>query len=241
MTEPSFQTRRIAVMQPYFLPYLGYFQLMAAADVFVIYDDVHFVNRGWINRNRLLLGGQAHMFTVPLSGASQNRLISEISLHDNAAGRPKLLRTVHQAYRGAPQFDALMPLIERVVDHRGPGLAAFLRHSLVQLSAHLGLRCRVVESSSVYGNGALGGEARILDICRREGATEYLNLPGGMALYEPAHFAGQGLGLRFLSQHTTDYAQGGAASHVRGLSMLDVLMWNTPAEVQRLLFACDWV
>src|SRR4051794_29590986 len=179
---------KLAVMQPYFLPYIGYFQLMAAVDRFVIFDDVSFINRGWVNRNRILIGGKDHMMTVPLKGASQNLQIRQLDVAGDLPWRTKLLRSVEQAYKRAPYFDETWPLACEIVDCAEQNLAAYLAHGLVAVRQWLGIECEMVMSSAVYGNGDLKGEARIRDICRREGATEYFNLPGGKSLYDAATF-----------------------------------------------------
>ena len=93
---------RLAIMQPYFMPYIGYLQLMNAVDKFVLYDDVNYINKGWINRNRILVNGQAYLFTIPLKEASQNRLINEIYLSNDPKWKGKLLKTIEQGYKKAP-------------------------------------------------------------------------------------------------------------------------------------------
>lgn len=227
-------------MQPYLLPYIGYFQLMAAVDRFVLFDDVNYIQRGWINRNRILLGGQPYMFTLPLRRASQNRLISEIERVDDPAWGERLLRTLHQAYARAPQYGAVAPLLESVLNHSALPLHDYLRHSLQAVHRYLGLRCELVPSSSVYGNAALKGQARILDICRQEGAVTYVNAMGGTALYETAVFAAQGVRLSFLKSRETRYEQWGGV-HLPWLSIVDVLMFNTTTEVRSLLTQAELV
>lgn len=225
---------KLAVMQPYFLPYIGYFQLMAAADVFVLLDDVAFINRGWINRNRLLLDGAPKRFTLPLSGASQNRRICDLALADEPRWRERLLATVDHAYRRAPQYRPVRALLERVLMSGTQRLDELLLASLREVAGLLGLETEIRPSSRVYGNEALKGQARILDICRLEGATHYLNPPGGSALYDAEAFAAAGLQLRFVQPQPISYAQFGA-SHVPWLSMLDVLMFNDVPAVRELL------
>lgn len=229
---------RVAVMQPYLLPYIGYFQLMAAVDRFVLFDDVHYIQRGWINRNRILLDGQPHRFTLPLRGASQNRLICEIERIDDPAWATRLLRTLHQAYARAPQYAAVLPLLERVLGNPALPLADYLRHGLEAVHAYLGLRCELVPSSRAYGNAELKGQQRILDICRQEGAQVYVNAIGGTALYDPAAFESRGVALRFLRPRPTHYAQWGEP-HLPWLSIVDALMFNSPAELRAMLAEAD--
>ncbi len=229
---------RLAVMQPYLLPYIGYFQLMAAVDRFVLFDDVNYIQRGWINRNRILLDGRPHRFTLPLRGASQNRRICEIERMDDPSWAPRLLRIIHQAYGRAPYYAAVAPLLERILGNPAVLLADYLRHSLEAVHNHLGLGCELVPSSRVYGNAALRGQDRILDICLQEGAEFYINAIGGAALYDCDAFGAQGVSLRFLRSHQTNYPQWGDA-HLPWLSIIDALMFNSISELRRLLCEHD--
>lgn len=230
--------KTIAIMQPYFLPYIGYFQLMAAVDRFVVFDDVHYINRGWINRNRLLLNGEAHIFTVPLSGASQNKLICDIELVNDDGWRDRLLRTIRQAYAKAPCYAQVAVLIEGIIRHPVCRLDEFLLHSLREIAGYLELPTEIVASSRSYGNQELRGQERILDICRQEGAQRYVNAIGGEALYERARFSEQGVELKFLRSRPLSYAQGGS-EFVPWLSVLDVLMFNPQPQVRLLLGEVD--
>jgi hypothetical protein len=216
---------RLAVMQPYFLPYIGYFQLMAAVDKFVVLDDVNFINRGWINRNRILVGGKEAFATVPLSGASQNHKINEIAIaHDNP-WQVKLLRTIEQSYKRAPHFEEVFPLVRTIVEAPATNLAAFVTQSLVSVKDWLGIGGELVPTASIYANTQLKGQARIVDICRQECASHYVNLPGGRDLYDQATFAAQGIALQFIQPQPVVYAQK-APAFVPWLSILDVMMCN---------------
>lgn len=230
--------KTIAIMQPYFLPYIGYFQLMAAVDRFVVFDDVHYINRGWINRNRMLLDGSAHTFTAPLQGASQNRLICEIELVGGHIWRDKLLSTIRQAYGKAPCYAPVSPVIERLVNYPTIRLADFLLNSLREIVAYLALEVEIVSTSSFYNNSHLKGQERILDICRLERADRYINPIGGVDLYDRGSFMEQGTELRFLQSRPISYPQG-RNEFVPWLSILDVLMFNAPAAVRQLLTETD--
>lgn len=227
-------------MQPYFLPYIGYFQLMAAADKFVVFDDVNFINRGWINRNRLLLNGVPHTFTVPLRGASQNRLICEIELDDEQGWREKLLRTIRQAYGKAPCYSKVSALLETSINYPSARLDEFLLNSLREVARYLSLEAEIVGTSRIYENAHLKGQERILDICRQERANIYINPIGGVDLYDRASFSRQELALNFLRSRQVGYSQG-KNEHVAGLSIMDALMFNEPTAVRRLLAEVDWV
>lgn len=228
----------LAIMQPYLFPYLGYFQLIRAVDRFVVYDDVAFINRGWINRNKILVGGQENLFTVPLRDASQNRLIHEIEVEGNPKWREKLLRTIEQSYKKAPHFAPVFALVSEVL--RGPEtrIGDLATSSLRRVSAYLDLETEFVESSRGYGNEHLRAQDRILDICQREGADHYINTSSGEALYDRAEFARNGIRLTFIRSKAVEYPQFGG-EFVPWLSILDVLFFNSPEQVRNLLDAYE--
>ncbi|MBD2704548.1 WbqC family protein [Spirosoma sp. BT702] len=226
----------LAIMQPYFLPYIGYMQLMKAVDTFVLYDDVAFINRGWINRNRLLINGQEFMFTVPLKDASQNKRISEVHLADDPKWRSKLLKTIEQGYRKAPFYQTVMPLTEKIVNFTTDSIADLVHFGLIELNQYLGLTTELVKSSSIYDNVALKAQERILDICRQTGATQYINPIGGTELYDKPTFAEAGIQLNFIKSKKVEYHQlGKTAEFVPWLSIIDVLMNNDVPAVQTML------
>ena len=180
---------RLAIMQPYLFPYLGYFQLLHAADKFVFYDDVHFIKNGWINRNRVLLAGSPHYFTVPLSGASPFVAIRDIRFETpGERWQRKMRATFEHAYKAAPHRDDGLRLLDTVLSSPTDSMAELARTSVRRVMEYLDLRRDIVDTSRVYGNDALKGQDRVIDICRRVAATTYVNLPGGRGLYDPHLF-----------------------------------------------------
>ncbi|SDA81077.1 MULTISPECIES: WbqC family protein [unclassified Janthinobacterium] len=230
--------KTIAIMQPYFLPYLGYFQLLAAVDKFVLLDDVNYIRGGWINRNRMLMNGAPHLFTLPLQGASQNRRICDIALTEETAWRDKLLRSINQAYGRAPYYAHVIGLLEQTLHSPHPQLDQFLLNSLRQAMRYLGLETELVPTARAYANDELSGDRRIIDICVREGATRYINPIGGTSLYRQEDFQQHGIALHFLQSRPTSYHQG-KHPHVAGLSIIDVMMNNAPATIKQLLMEKD--
>ena len=142
----------VAIMQPYFIPYLGYIQLLAAVDKFVVYDDVNYINRGWINRNNLLIHGQKQMMTMPLTGASQNKKINEINISAEPKWRSKLLRTIEMSYKRAPHFNEVFELTQRIIEHKESNLSAFLTHQLQEIARYLNLKTEIIVSSERFNN-----------------------------------------------------------------------------------------
>lgn len=232
--------KTIAIMQPYFLPYIGYFQLLAAVDKFVVLDDVNYINRGWINRNRLLLNGAAHTFTLPLSGASQNKLICDIELVSETGWRNKLISTIRQSYKKAPCYISVSALIEHLINYPSSRLDEFLLNSLSEIASYLSLNVDIVNTSRLYNNAHLKGQERILNICQQEQADVYINPNGGVDLYDRASFLEHDIKLYFLRSRPLSYSQG-KAEHIPWLSILDVLMFNEPAAVRQFLTERDLV
>ena len=221
-------------MQPYFLPYIGYLQLMNAVDQFVLYDDVNYINKGWINRNRLLVNGKDYLFTVPLKEASQNKLINEIELSDDPQWRGKLLKTAEQAYKKAPFYGQAYPIMEQIVNLKNPTIAELILESLIILKQYLSIETEIVATSSSYKNADLKAQTRILDICQQAGATHYINPIGGVELYDKAVFAAQNIRLSFIKSKAVQYPQF-KNEFVPWLSIVDVLMFNEPAVIQGFL------
>jgi hypothetical protein len=232
---------KLAVMQPYFFPYVGYFQLIHASERFVFYDDVNYIKNGWINRNRFLFEGEPRYFTVPLSGASPFTLIRDIRVQPtDQPWRRKLVETMRVAYKGAPHRDEGLGLLEATLAIDAAAIADFARHSVKAVMAYLGLDRETIDSSAKYGNESLHGEARILDICRRESATVYVNAPGGRTLYDTASFRAAGIDLRFVHGRLDAYPQP-APAFVPGLSILDAIMRCPRATVAAMLGAYELI
>lgn len=225
---------KLAIMQPYFFPYIGYWQLIHGVDRFVIYDDVNYITRGWINRNRILNFGESIYITVPLHHSSPNKRICDISLQPSAIWRDKLVRMVENTYRKAPFFDECFPIIENLIRHDANNLSDYLVHQLRTLSAFIGINTEFVVTSRCYENNELSGQERVIDICKREVATAIINPQGGQALYERTAFTRCGVDLKFLIPSAIEYKQFGTV-RVPWLSIIDVMMFNSKSQLRTLL------
>lgn len=224
----------LAIMQPYLFPYIGYFQLLNAVDKFVIYDDVAFINRGWINRNSILNNGKAQLFTVPLKEASQNKLIHEISIDTDQKWRDKLLKTIQQTYKKAPHFAAVFPLVEAIFLQQESNISTYIYQSITTICEYISISTPLVESSQIYNNQHLKAQERILDICLQEKANHYINPIGGRELYSKELFAEHGIQLNFIRSEKVEYAQFNN-EFVPWLSIIDIMMFNSKEEIQKLL------
>lgn len=224
---------RLAIMQPYFLPYIGYFQLIAAVDQFVIYDRIKYTKKGWINRNRFLLNGADAMFSLPLKKGSDALDVVDRELAPDF-DRPKLLSQFAGAYRRAPEFAPTFALLERIVRHDDDNLFRFIHHSVTALCAHLGIGTPIRISSTLHFDNELKGQDKVLAICEAAGANRYINSIGGTDLYAKHEFAVRGIELQFLKPRPFEYPQFGQP-FVPWLSILDVLMFNRVEVVRACL------
>lgn len=216
---------KLAIMQPYLFPYAGYYNLVSQVDKFIFYDDVNFIKNGWINRNRLILSGETRYFTIPLSGASPNLKINQIKAQPRSMWERKMLESIRQSYSKAPNFVACFDLFKDILDCNEDDIATLARRSVIKPSERFGFKVNFVESSKNYSNEALSGAVRVIDICCKEQADTYINLPGGRGLYSSEQFTQYGVDLRFTQPLLADYRQFGE-DFKSGLSIIDMMMFN---------------
>lgn len=228
---------RAAIMQPYFLPYIGYFQLIAAVDQFIVYDNIKYTKKGWINRNRLLANGTDMIFSLPLKKASDALDIVERELSADY-DRTKLLNQFRGGYARAPGFAQTFPLLERIIGHRDANLFRYIHHSLQCMCEHLGIATEIRVSSSLPVDHALKGQDRVLAMCQAVGASTYINAIGGTELYAREDFSARGIELKFIRSGLFEYPQFGAP-FVPWLSIVDVLMFN-PLDAVRNCIAGNY-
>ena len=227
---------RLAVMQPYLFPYVGYYQLVAAVDQFVFFDDVNFIKRGWIHRNAVLLQGERYRFTVPLLKASQNKQICHTQLHPEEYSRwcQKFLKTLHQGYASSPFFEETYALVQRVLLSENDSIATLAARSVTEVANYLQIATAFTHASALGYARSGGGQDKIISLCRTQQAKEYINAIGGQELYDSASFEKEGIVLRFLQSHEVKYEQS-SSLFVPYLSMIDMLMECSVDDIQALL------
>ncbi|ASY79968.1 hypothetical protein BJK05_08135 [Pectobacterium polaris] len=224
---------KYAVMQPYFFPYIGYFQLMAEVDVFVVYDNIKYTKKGWINRNRILLNGKDSTFSLPLKKDSdfldvKDRVLSETFNRDD------LINRIRGAYRRAPYFKNVFPLLENIINHRDDNLFNYILYSLESIKEYLGLTCDIKVSSSINIDHSLKSQDKVLAFGHALGAKSYSNPPGGISLYSQEAFSLHGMTLNFIQPNNIVYKQFDEP-FVAWLSIIDVMMFNSSDEVLNLI------
>lgn len=226
---------RVAIMQPYFLPYLLYFQLIHAVDLFIILDDVSFIRGGWINRNHICVSGKKYWLTLPLLGASQNLKINEIALCLDSKWKKKTLNTLLHSYKESLFRIRTMDLFNRITNFESYNLRDFVTNSLREISDFLGITTKF-KFSSLIGYEDLKGQDRILKICEKSGATEYFNLPGGVTLYQQEEFLSHNIKLRFI-QPSQLINLNTSLGDPYNISILDVI-FNNDADIISSQLSC---
>ena len=225
---------KLAIMQPYFMPYIGYFQLMNAVDEFVIYDDIQFTKKGWINRNRICLNGKSNLFSIPLKKDSDYLNLNERFLAADADFTiQRTLRQIKNAYLKAPHFKEVFPLIELIFLCEQKNLFEYILASLIRIKDYLDIKCKLVISSGLAMTPGLKGQDKVLAICKELKASQYINLAGGIDLYDKDIFKSNFIDLKFHEMNRIEYET--FESFVPSLSIIDVLMFNSKEEKKNLL------
>ena len=227
---------RVAIMQPYFLPYAGYYQLIASVDLFVVYDNIKYTKKGWINRNRFLQNGTDAMFTLPLSKDSDSLDIRDRKLIDSF-DKEKFLRKFEGAYKRAQYYEQTFELLRNVVYFPKDNLFDFIHNSLVETCRHLYIDTKIIVSSEIDINHQLHAQDKVISLCNALGAKEYVNAIGGIDLYSRDEFKKHGIELHFIKSRMSNYPQF-AHDFVPALSIIDAMMFNDGSLLSNSLKTC---
>jgi hypothetical protein len=223
--------KKVGIMQPYFLPYVGYWQLIKAVDTYVVYDDINYISRGWINRNNFLINCQKKLFTIELNKSSINKLINQIGIKDDFDNFVKMIK---HNYTKAPYFKIVLSLINEIIHFEKDNLALFLANSIKIIIEYLQIDTKLMLSSSIEKDNGLKGKDKIMSICKILEATDYINAIGGRELYDKNEFLQNGINLYFLKTGIKSYKQF-KNEFIGGLSILDMLMFNSIEDINLML------
>ncbi|RJG05835.1 hypothetical protein D3870_07215 [Noviherbaspirillum cavernae] len=227
--------KKIAIMQPYFFPYLGYFQMIAAADVFVLYDDIQFISRGWINRNKILINGDGMFITLPVKNDNHTLKIHERYFSDDFPREiEKILRGIYLSYARAPYFREVFPVLESIIKFPQQNVSLYIENSIRTICNYLDISTEILVSSRLGIGNDLHGKQRVLKIIKELGGGISINPIGGVDLYSCEEFLQHGVTLKFIKMHDICYRQYGNR-FVPRLSIIDVLMFNKIPEVHQKL------
>ena len=225
----------LGIMQPYFFPYIGYFQLMNAVDEFVVYDNIEFTKKGWINRNRILVNGKDSFITLPLKKDSDYLDVRDRYLADSwLSERVKMLNRIKESYRKAPQFDSVYPVIEKCILYDESNLFKYILNSLKIVKAYIEIDTPLVISSTITIDDTLKSDKKVIAICKARDADTYVNAIGGMELYSKETFQEKSIELKFIKSKPFEYPQFGDA-FVPWLSIIDAMMFNPKNRIVQIL------
>jgi hypothetical protein len=224
----------IAIMQPYLFPYLGYFQLVYASDIFVFYDDVDFIKRGWINRNQILLNGNPHGFSVPCLRPVYQKKICEVEIDYNTFSKTNFLKTIHHAYSKSPNYKMIIVLLEEFFEVEYFHIGSIAAASVRLVFDYLDISKQFYFSSKRHHQNLNFNRAeRLIDIAKKEHADLYINAIGGQSLYKKSEFSNGGVELKFLEPVLSRYSQP-SDDFTSGLSIIDILMMCKKDEVIKM-------
>lgn len=233
---------KLGVMQPYFFPYLGYFDLISNVDLFIVYDTVQFIKQGWINRNRILHPNRLNWqyISVPVEKSSFHSSyrtpIQDVSISSTKAWQQHIIGQLAHYEKFAPFAREVINLVDDSLAIQESSISRLNIHVLERCVNHVGLNFQYQYFSKIQMqmDVSLSAEERILDICEYFGATEYVNLPGGVDLYHPDAFERRNIKLTFRNLPTFVYPTGPYAFEPN-LSIIDLLMWNKPEDIRKHL------
>jgi hypothetical protein len=228
---------KVGIMQPYFFPYIGYFQLIQSVDQFIVYDNIQYTKKGWINRNRILQNGKDAMISIPLKKGSDFLDIKDREISADFK-KDRLLNQLKEAYRRAPYFAQIFPFVEQIVRYEDKNLFRFLHNSIVKTCERLGITTKICISSEVSIDHSLKNQDKVLALCTTLGAGTYVNAIGGVDLYARDIFREKGIELKFIKSKPFEYVQFGA-TFVPWLSIIDIMMFN-PVDTVRTCISTSY-
>jgi hypothetical protein len=228
-------TKVIGIMQPYFFPYIGYFQLINSVDTFVIYDNIKYTKKGWINRNRILSNGKDKLITLPIKKDSDYLNVVERMISDDwQTEKIKFLNQLSSSYKKAPKFTEIFPIINDIINNDEKNLFDFIYNSLTQINYYLGIKTQIIKSSEIDIDHNLKSKDKVIAICKKLEASDYINPIGGTELYDKGEFIKHGINLNFIKSNSITYKQF-ENEFVPWLSIIDLLMFNSKDKIVEYL------
>ena len=222
---------KIGIMQPYFLPYIGYFQLINISEKFVVLDNVQYIRRGWINRNKYLLNNKDRYFTIPITKIPQHQNIVKVKI-SKEYDRKKILKQFYHAYKKAPHFDKIYPLLDRIILYSDQNLFRYVLHSISEICEYLDIKTKFYLSSNIRIDHNLRSEKKIIALCKFFKSNLYINSSGGEKIYKKDDFKKFYINIKFLNSSEFRYKQFNNNYFIPNLSIVDVLMFNSKKTIK---------
>ncbi len=231
--------KKTAIMQPYFFPSISYFRLIYSVDTFVFLDDVNFIKKGWINRNKILINNEARFINVNCNSSSQNKKINEIEIKFNTKEKNKTLQKLMHAYKKAPHFVDIFPILSEIILSKYDVLSEYASNTVISILDYLDVKRELKFSSKDFKNtSGFKGEKRIIEICKQLSSHTYINAQGGKNIYSKKSFIDEQINLFFINSIYPNYKQFNG-EFIPNLSIIDLLMFNSKKEATSLLKKFD--
>lgn len=227
----------LALMQPYFFPYVGYFDLICNCNRFVVFDEAQYIKQGWINRNRVLHPGEGWQYvTVPVQKHRSSTRIGQVSIVPDDSWKSKLKARLTHLKSHAPHYAETMDLLDDCLDSDERSISKFNVAIIEKICRFLGIEfnCSYISELGLDLGSGLGPGDWALQLARRLKARNYVNLPGGEDLFDAAAFQKSDIGLCIRKIEPFVYSTGKYVFQ-ENLSIIDVLMWNSVTEIRRYL------
>jgi hypothetical protein len=226
---------KLAIMQPYFMPYIGYFQLINSVDQFIIYDNIQYTKKGWINRNRILVNGKDQLITLPIKKDSDYLDVVKRELSESwGKDKNKMINMIKSSYGKAPHFEETFELISKCLNNPEENLFKFIYDSIILINSYLDIKTPITISSTIDINHTLKSQDKVLSLCKAQNANVYINSIGGVELYDKETFKQNGIKLNFIKSNPIQYKQLNN-EFISWLSIIDVMMFNSKEQIQEYL------
>ena len=226
---------KVAIMQPYFFPYIGYFQLINSVDKFIIYDNIQYTKKGWINRNRILVNKKDQLITLPIRKDSDYLNIIERELSESwEIDKNKMLNVIKSSYNKAPYFQDTFELISKCLNNPETNLFKFIYDSIISINNYLEIKTPIIISSTVDIDHTLKSQDKVLSLCKKQNTDTYINSIGGVELYDKETFKKNNIELNFIKSNPIQYKQFNN-EFISWLSIIDVMMFNSKQQIKEYL------
>lgn len=227
--------KKLAIMQPYIFPYIGYFQLINSVDEFVIYDNIQYTKKGWINRNRILVNNTDQLITLPLKKASDYLNVVDRELSESwIIDKKKILNTIKTSYSKAPYFLESYELIQDCLNYTEVNLFEFILNSLIKINKFLNIETKIIVSSTIDIDHSLKSKDKVIALCKERKANTYINAIGGVELYDKNEFKQHDINLNFIKSNPVQYKQF-SDQFIPWLSIIDIMMFNSKEKINEYL------
>ena len=228
-------SKKVAIMQPYIFPYIGYFQLIKSVDEFIIYDNIQYTKKGWINRNRILVNDKDQLITLPIKKDSDYLNVIDRELSESwDKDKKKILNVIKSSYHKAPYFQETYELISKCLNNEEKNLFKFIFDSIININEFLEIKTKMVVSSTINIDHSLKSKDKVITLCKARNASIYINAIGGMELYDKEEFKQHQINLNFIKSNPIRYKQF-IDEFVPWLSIIDMMMFNSKEQTKEYL------